>query len=86
MKINNNSVKSVEIPSFFGPYFLVFTPNAGTYGPEKPLIWTIFTQGITIISRIYKAVYHNGLLSPHLKALKLDKHRGSLLEENRVNT
>ena len=28
-------VKSVQIRSFFGPYFLVFSPNTGKYGPEK---------------------------------------------------
>ena len=28
-------MKSVQVPSFFGPYFPVFSPNTGKYGPEK---------------------------------------------------
>ena len=31
----NHRRKSVQIRSFFGPYFPVFSPNAGKYGPEK---------------------------------------------------
>ena len=31
----NHCVKSVQIWSFSGPYFPVFSPNAGKYGPEK---------------------------------------------------
>ena len=31
----SHCVKSVRIRSFSGPYFPVFTPNAGKYGPEK---------------------------------------------------
>ena len=47
-------VKSVRIRSFSCPYFpifelnteryFVFSSNAGKYGPEKPRIWTHFTQ------------------------------------------
>ena len=50
-------MKSVRIRSFSGPYFpefglntkryslfSVFIPNAGKYGPEKLLIWTLFMQ------------------------------------------
>ena len=29
------TLKSVQIRSFFGPYFPVFTPNSGKCGPEK---------------------------------------------------
>ena len=28
-------VKSVQIQSFSGPYFPVFSPNTGKYGPEE---------------------------------------------------
>ena len=28
-------LKSVQIRSFFGPYFHVFSPNIGKYSPEK---------------------------------------------------
>ena len=38
-------VKSVQIRSFSGPYFAVFGPKTGKYGPEKT-IWTFFTQCI----------------------------------------
>ena len=37
-------VKSARIWSFSGPYFPVFSPNAGKYGPEKLRIGTLFTQ------------------------------------------
>ena len=32
---DNNCVKTVRIWSYSGPYFPVFSPNAGKYGPEK---------------------------------------------------
>ena len=34
--------------AFFGPCFPVFSPNTGKNGPEKSLIWTLFTQWLTI--------------------------------------
>ena len=37
-------MKNVQIRSFCGPYFQVFSPNAGKYGPKTLPIWTIFTQ------------------------------------------
>ena len=36
-------VKSVRIRSFSGPHFLVFSPNAGKYGPEKLQIRALST-------------------------------------------
>ena len=36
--------KSVRIRSFSGPYFPVFSPNAGKYGPKKLRIRKLFTQ------------------------------------------
>ena len=36
--------KSVRIRSFSGPYFPVFSPNAGKYGPKNLRIRTLFTQ------------------------------------------
>ena len=35
VQISQNSVKSVQIRIFSGPYFYVFGPNTGKYGPEK---------------------------------------------------
>ena len=35
-------VKSVQIRSFSGPYFLVFSPNTGKYGSEKALYLDTF--------------------------------------------
>ena len=35
MKVPVHCVKSVQIRVFFGPYFPVFSPNAGKYGPKK---------------------------------------------------
>ena len=29
---------------FSGPYFPIFSPNTGKYGPEKTPIWTVFTK------------------------------------------
>ena len=41
---NENCVKSVRIRSFSGPYFPVFPPNAGKYGPGKaPYLDTFHT-------------------------------------------
>ena len=37
-------VKSVHIRSFSGPYFPVFSLNAGKYGPGKLRILTLFVQ------------------------------------------
>ena len=34
-QLNEHCLKSVRICSFSGPYFPVFSPNAGKYGPEK---------------------------------------------------
>ena len=39
---------------FSSPYFPVFSPNAGKYGPEKLRIWTLFTQ--------WKIIAFNALL------------------------
>ena len=46
IKLSNIShcVRSVQTRSFSGPYFPVFSPNMGKYGPEKHRIWTLFTQ------------------------------------------
>ena len=35
-------MKIVQIRSFFGPYFPVFSPNAEKYGPEKTLYLDTF--------------------------------------------
>ena len=35
-------VKSVQIQFFSGPYFSVFSPNTGKYGPEKTLYLDTF--------------------------------------------
>ena len=35
-------VKSVQIRSFSGRHFPVFSPNAGKYGPEKTLYFDTF--------------------------------------------
>ena len=36
-------MKSVQIRSFYGPYFTVFSPNTGKYGPEKtPYLGTFY--------------------------------------------
>ena len=35
-------VKSVQIRSFSGPYFPVFSSNTGKYGPEKTLYLDTF--------------------------------------------
>ena len=40
----NHCAKSVPIRTFFGPYFPVFSPITGKYGPEKLRIWTLFAQ------------------------------------------
>ena len=40
----DHCVKSAKYGVFSGPYFPVFSPNAGKYGPEKIRIWTLFTQ------------------------------------------
>ena len=37
-------VKSVQFRSFSGPYFTVFSLNAGKYGPGKLRIRTLFVQ------------------------------------------
>ena len=34
-------VKGVRILSFSGPYFPIFSPNAGKYGPEKIRLRTL---------------------------------------------
>ena len=34
-------VKDVRILSFSGPYFPIFSPNAGKYGPEKIRLRTL---------------------------------------------
>ena len=39
-------VKSVQIPSFSGPYLPVFGLNTEKYGQKKLRIWTLFTQCI----------------------------------------
>ena len=43
-KFLQNCVKIAQIQSFSGPYFPIFSPNTGKYGPEKPRIWTLFAQ------------------------------------------
>ena len=56
-RVHFHCLKSVRILSFSGPYFptfglkterygvsLLFSPNAGKYGPEKLRIRTLFTQ------------------------------------------
>ena len=40
----NHCVKSVQIRSFSVPYFPIFSPNMGKYGPEKLRIWTLFPK------------------------------------------
>ena len=50
LKINfsfdgNHCVKSVQLRSFSGPYFLVFGLNTGKYGPEK----TIYLEGFHVV-------------------------------------
>ena len=35
-------VKTVQIRSFSGPYFPVFSPNTGKYGSEKTPYWDTF--------------------------------------------
>ena len=47
-------VKSIQIRSFSGPYFPVFSPNTGKYGPEKLSIWTLLTQWKLILYVIEK--------------------------------
>ena len=51
--IHQHRMKSVQIRSFFWSVFssirteygvFVISPNEGKYGPEKLLIWTLFTQ------------------------------------------
>ena len=38
----NHRVKSVQYRVFSGPYFPVFSPNTGKYGPEKTLYLDTF--------------------------------------------
>ena len=46
-------MKSVRIRSFSGPYFPVFSPNAGKYGPEKtPYLDTFDVVEASIIQNI----------------------------------
>ena len=43
----DNNITAWEVSKygvFSGPYFPVFSPNTGKYGPEKTCIWTLFTQ------------------------------------------
>ena len=49
-------VKSVQIRSFSGPYFAVFGPKTGKYGPEKTLYLDIFHAVYFILSASYVAM------------------------------
>ena len=48
----NHCIKSVRIWSSSGPYFLVFSPNAGKSGPEKLWILILFTQWMFLITLV----------------------------------
>ena len=37
-------MKNVQIQTFSGPYFSVFSPNTGKQGPEKLRIWSFLVQ------------------------------------------
>ena len=50
---NKHCVKSVGIRSFSGPHFLVFSPNVGEYGPEKPPNMETRSVGLRPISDAY---------------------------------
>ena len=55
--LNNHCVKSVQIKSFSGPYFLVFRLNtqiySAKYGPEKLRIGTIYTLLLTLRTKFH---------------------------------
>ena len=42
-------VKSVQIRSFSGPYFSVFSPNTGKYGPKKTSVFRHFSRSKSVI-------------------------------------
>ena len=46
-------MKSFQIRSFSGPYFPVFNPNPGKYGPEKTPCLDIFRSLITIVLLLF---------------------------------
>ena len=62
-------VKSVQIQFFSGPYFSVFSPNTGKYGPEKTPYLDAF---LTVLISLYKSVIILSYRIPQL-SLACDK-------------
>ena len=55
LSLHRQCVKSVQIRSFSGPHFPVFSPNTGKYGPEKNLYLDTF-QAVRCIFRTHSNI------------------------------
>ena len=63
---NEHCEKSVQIRSFSGLYFPVFSPNTGKYGPEKtPYLDTFHAVQIPLIRKNVKKTHRRRLRQSH---------------------
>ena len=64
-------VKSVQIRSFSGPYFPVFSPNTGKYGPEKTPYLDTF-HAVSLVAIVLCNTYFTHSFLVHIQRKDFD--------------